>query len=107
MCSTGSELIPLEDVEHSIGVSSAWGIGFSKLCPKIPTSRGLLGPILSVFWISHPRINHGLAPIPHPTHLGNRTGDRGSKYRIEKTAVLMPIIGKKVRVKGGGVKGEY
>ena len=72
---------------------------------KIPTSRGLLGPILCVFWISHPRLNHGLAPIPHPTHLGNRTGDRGSKYRIEKTAVLMPIIGKKVGVKGGGGMG--
>ena len=102
---SGSELIPLDYVEHCIGVSSVWGMGISKFMSKTPTSRGLLGPILSVFWISHPRLNHGLAPIPYPTHLGNRTGDRGSKYKIEKTAVLMPIIGKKVRVKWGGGRG--
>ena len=35
---SGSELIPLEFVEHYFGVSSAWGIGCF-LCPKFPQVR--------------------------------------------------------------------
>ena len=44
-------------------------------------------------------IGQGPGPPPPPPP---PPGDRGSKYRIEKTAVVMIIIGKKVRVKGGG-----